>query len=394
MRAVLLGLLILAALPVRATEWRGYVTAEYRGFAHAGLEPAQARGYASFAAQPEFWTEWQGGRQSLTITPFYRWDRFDRKRTRGDLRELLWLYVGRGLELRAGIGKVFWGVTETQHLVDVVNQIDLVESPDRKEKLGQPMAAATWLTAAGNWELYVLPLFRERTFPGEKGRLRTIPRVDTDQDALYESPRAARHVDAAARWTRTYGAWDIGLSQFYGTGREPRLVPGRDAGGAPVLRPYYGLLRQSGLEAQVTLERWLLKLEAVRRAGRDGVSRASTVGFEYTLLGAFGSAGDLGLLGEYLYDSLGPASRTPYQDDVMLGLRWSGNDVRGTRALAMLVFDRRSSERAFSLEASRRLGEHVRASVEARGFRSRAPSDPLSSVRRDDYVQLKLVYYF
>jgi hypothetical protein len=300
-------LIIIVALtfPAQAQEWRGQVSAEYRGFAHAALDPGQHRGYASLVAQPEFRGEWQDGRQQLTFTGFYRWDQHDRQRTHGDVRELLWLYAERGVELRAGIGKTFWGVAETQNLVDVVNQVDLVEDPDRDEKLGQPMLGATLLTRAGNWELYFLPYFRERTFPGEEGRLRTFPRVDTGQDALYESSRGRRHVDAAGRWTRTFGAWDVGLSYFRGTNREPRLVPGLDAAGQPVLLPYYGQLRQLGLETQATLNRWLLKLEAVRRSERDASSRAATTGFEYTVPGAFGGASDLGLLAEYVYDSRG-----------------------------------------------------------------------------------------
>lgn len=383
-----------SAAPAWAQEWRGQVSAEYRSFAHAGLDPDQYRGTASLAAQPEFRAQWQEGRQLLTFTGFYRWDQHDRQRTRGDVRELLWLYVGRGFELRAGIGKIFWGVAETQHLVDVVNQVDLVENPDREEKLGQPMLGTTLLTQTGNWEFYLLPYFRERTFPGEEGRLRTIPRVDTEQDALYESTRGARHVDTAARWTRTLGAWDLGLSYFRGTNREPRLVPGVDASGQGVLLPYYGQLRQVGLETQATLQRWLLKLEAVHRSERDSTSRGVTAGFEYTVPGIFGGSSDLGLLAEVLYDSRGNAAFIPYQDDVMLGVRWSANDAQGTQLLATVVLDRRSSERIYNLEASRRLTGYLTASLEARAFDGSAPGEPLFSLRRDDYAQLKLTYYF
>jgi hypothetical protein len=382
------------AFPARAQEWRGQLSAEYRSFSHAGLDPDQHRGTASLAAQPEFRTQWQDGRQLLTFTGFYRWDQHDRQRTHGDVRELLWLYAGRGFELRAGVGKIFWGVAETQNLVDVVNQVDLVEDPDRDEKLGQPMLGATLLTQSGNWEFYLLPYFRERTLPGEEGRLRTFPRVDTGQDALYESPRGERHVDAAARWTRTLGAWDLGLSYFRGTNREPRLLPGLDTVGQPVLVPYYGQLRQLGLETQATLDRWLLKLEAVRRSERDVSSRAAAAGFEYTLPGAFGGVSDLGLLAEYVYDSRGAAAFTPYQDDVMLGIRWSANDAQGTQLLATIILDRRTSERAYNLEASRRIRGNLSASLEARAFHASEPDELLYSVRRDDYAQLKLTYYF
>ena len=295
------------------------------------------------------------------------------------------LHVGMYFVLNSGL---------SQHLVDVVNQIDLVEDPDREEKLGQPMLGATLLTQAGNWELYLFPYFRERTFPGEEGRLRSLPRVDTEQDALYESPRRERHVDAAARWSRTFGAWDLGLSYFRGTNREPRFTAGFDAGGEQVLVPYYGQLRQLGLETQATLDRWLLKLEAVRRSERDAGSRAATAGFEYTLPAVLGGASELGLLAEYVYDSRGRAALTPYQDDVMLGVRWTANDAQGTQLLATIILDRRSTERIYNLEASRRLGGNVTASLVARAFHASAPDEFLYSVRRDDYAQLKLTYYF
>jgi hypothetical protein len=201
-------------------------------------------------------------------------------------------------------------------------------------------------------------------------------------------------VDAAARWTRTLGAWDLGLSYFRGTNREPRLLPGLDTVGQPVLVPYYGQLRQLGLETQATLDRWLLKLEAVRRSERDVSSRAAAAGFEYTLPGAFGGVSDLGLLAEYVYDSRGAAAFTPYQDDVMLGIRWSANDAQGTQLLATVVLDRRTSERAYNLEASRRIRGNLSASLEARAFHASEPDELLYSVRRDDYAQLKLTYYF
>ena len=55
------------------------------------------------------------------------------------------LVIGK---FRVGVGKVFWGVTESQHLVDIINQTDLVENIDTEDKLGQPMLETTWLQ---NW---------------------------------------------------------------------------------------------------------------------------------------------------------------------------------------------------------------------------------------------------
>ncbi len=59
--------------------------------------------------------------------------------THWDIRELSWIHVGNGWESRVGIRKVFWGVTEGRHLVDIINQTDQVDQVDGEEKLGQPM---------------------------------------------------------------------------------------------------------------------------------------------------------------------------------------------------------------------------------------------------------------
>ena len=59
---------------------------------------------------------------SFTFQPFIRIDQQDEERSHFDIRELAWLHVGNDWELRTGIRKVFWGVNESQHLVDIINQ--------------------------------------------------------------------------------------------------------------------------------------------------------------------------------------------------------------------------------------------------------------------------------
>lgn len=395
MRSALIGLVFLASLPAWGqTMWRGSATAEQRYFTREALDPDQRNGYTSLMMLPELHTDWDQGRQSLTATPFYRWDQHDKQRSHGDMRELFWLYVGDSFETRFGLRKVFWGVAESQHLVDVINQTDLVENPDGEDKLGQPMASAKLFTSVGTWEMFVLPYFRERTFPGEVGRLRSAPRVDTEEDALYENSRKQRHIDYALRWAQTVGIWDIGLSHFYGTNRDPRLVQAVNRNGEPVLLPYYELMHQTGLDVQATLDNWLLKLEAIRRSSRTETYSAATTGVEYTFYGVFGSAMDTGLVAEYLYDSRRNNALTPFEDDIMLGLRLTPNDSQSTEFLLGVVADRHTSARAYSLEASQRLTDHVKLGVESRIFAGASSRDPLYSFRQDNYIQLELGYYF
>jgi hypothetical protein len=216
---------------------------------------------------------------------------------------------------------------------------------------------------------------------------------------VYESAREQKHIDYAVRWSKSWSGIDVGLSYFTGTSRDPRFVLGIDSDGAFVLVPHYDLVHQAGLDMAATLDAWLFKLEAIHRTGQGRTGQgpsyyASTAGFEYTLSGVFGSGMDLGILAEYLYDERGSRSPSPFQDDVMLGLRLALNDEQSSEVLVAVIDDRRSDARFFSLEASRRLGNSWKLSVEARAFAGIPQTDPLFSMRRDDYVQLELARYF
>ncbi|MEN8175949.1 MAG: hypothetical protein ABFS23_09315, partial [Pseudomonadota bacterium] len=163
------GILLLFTLAASGTgqagDWSGNVAAELRWFPNPGAFPDQGDGGISFSAQPEYRHQWADRTRGFTFVPFARWDSMDEERTHADIRELYLLAVEEDWEFRVGIGKVFWGVTETQHLVDIINQTDLVENIDGEEKLGQPMVRVTRVVDNGALDFFVLPYFRERTFP-------------------------------------------------------------------------------------------------------------------------------------------------------------------------------------------------------------------------------------
>ncbi len=392
--AALVLLALIAAAPAAARQQlSGYIAAQWRGFPDQPLDVRQHGGNASLSAEPEYYREWDGGRQALTVTPFLRLDGHDEERTHADLRELYWLRVGEGWELRVGVNKVFWGVAESQHLVDVVNQTDLVENLDGEDKLGQPMIDLALVGDAGTLGLFVLPGFRERTFPGAEGRPRTQPRVDAEA-ARFESADGEDHVDYALRYTRVAGDWDLGFSYFRGTSREPRLVPGLSATGEPVLIPFYDQIAQVGIDLQATKGDWLWKLEAIGRNGQGEDFAAFTGGFEYTFVGVLDSAADLGVLVEYLYDDRGAAGPAPFQDDLFAGFRLTLNDAQSSEILAGVIADRSSGARFYNLEASRRLGRSFKLAVEMRVFSGLEPSDPFFGLRADDYLQVELAWYF
>jgi hypothetical protein len=374
-------------------ELAGFVGAEARGFVLAPAHPAQGNGSVSFVARPELYRAWNDGRDSLLVTPFVRLDTGDPRRTHADLREALWQRLGEAWELRVGVGQVFWGVTESQHLVDIVNQTDLVENIDGEDKLGQPMVNLNLAGAWGALDLFVLPGFRERTFPGREGRLRTEPAVDTDRPS-YESSAGNLHVDLAARWSRVIGLLDVGLYHFYGTSRDPRLLPLHEPGAPTLLIPRYDLIHQSGLDAQLTAGQLLVKLEAIRRV-RDGESfHALAGGVEYTVVGALGSRADVGLLAEYLYDDRDSQAPVVFEDDVFVGLRLTANDTQSSQLLAGVIVDREDGSRVWSVEVSRRIGDRWRLELEARAWDRVKVDNPMFTLRRDDYVQVSVSRYF
>ncbi|HSM32161.1 MAG TPA: hypothetical protein VK854_15795, partial [Woeseiaceae bacterium] len=286
---------------------------------------------------------------------------------------------------------VFWGVTESVHLVDIVNQTDAAGDIDGEDKLGQPMLNLAWQRDWGLLSIYVLPYFRERNYPGIEGRLRTPLPVDSDRP-VYESSAQERHVDAALRYSHYIGDVDIGLSVFSGTSREPRLLPAENA---PVLLPHYDLIDQFGIDLQYTRDAWLWKLEAIARNGYSETFTAAVGGLEYTFYQVGRSSADLGVLLEYQYDGRNELEPfTTSDNDIFVGTRLALNDIQDTSVLAGVAYDTVTGETFFNVEAERRIGDSIAFELRARAFSGAGPQDLTYAVVRDDYVQIRLAKYF
>lgn len=386
----------LSALPAQAEtfyEMSGKVTADLRYFTQdAQFQNQDYSSNLSFTVEPELYWEWNDGSDNLTFTPFVRVDEHDDERTHVDIRELSYVHVGDDWELRAGLRKVFWGVTEFQHLVDVINQTDGVEDFDGEDKLGQQMINLSLVRDWGIVDLFLLPGFRERTFAGEDGRLRAGLIVDTD-NAEFESGAAENHIDTAIRWSHTLGDFDLGAYWFHGTNRDPKLRV-RQSNGTTKLVPYYEQMDQIGFDAQATIDSWLWKLETIHRDTSSDNYWAAQAGFEYTFYGIQESAADLGVLLEYGWDERGEDADASAQNDLFMGARLTLNDAESTEMLAGLSHDLDYDSQSLIVEASRRFGDSWKISVDGRFFSSDDPNDLLSSVEKDDHLQLTVERYF
>ncbi len=327
----------------------------------------------------------------VLFEPYVRLDSDDGERSYADIREAS-VSMRRGdWDILLGISQVFWGVAESRNVVDVINQFDAVEDFDDGEKLGQPMLRVSRRIGFGTIEAFYLPFFRERSFPGEKGRLRFDPAVDAGA-AKFERNNDEWAGDVALRWTSRFGAFDLGLHAFYGTSRNPFFdFEATEAR----LAPFYQKLRQGGLDLQYTRGPWLLKLEAagVNVGGDDFVSTVG--GFEYTFFNVGGRGLDLGLIGEYLYDGRDPALAPTalFENDAFAGVRIALNDTQDTEVLAGAIIDTESSAVIASVELQRRLGSTVLLEAEARFIDG--GKDPLvSQLQNDSHLTLRWTRYF
>lgn len=395
-----ISLLAFAAVPVCAEiDLRGSLGLETRYYLDA--EELQS----SIFMEPEWY--WENGASAVTLKPFARVDSLDSERTHADLREAFYQYVGRGWELRAGVNKIFWGVTESQHLIDVINQTDYLEGFDGEDKLGQPMLQLTGINAWGIVDAFIMPYFREREFPGKYGHFNYSHSLATASgpvflnavfaDAQYESSREEQHWDTAVRYSHNLGSFDIGLSYFSGTRRDPSLqvTALNPLEKTIAFQPYYGLMEQWGLDVQATLGSWLWKLEALSRNQEAEDYTAAVAGFEYTFYGVSDRGSDLGLLLEFNWDERGKTATTPLQNDLFVGGRYTWNDEQSSEFLLGLVQDLDNSHSYMAkLEASRRLGDSYRISLDAWAFNSDNSSDLLYVIRTEDFIQLTLEKFF
>ncbi len=257
------------------------------------------------------------------------------------------------------------------------------------------MAHATWSGEWGAAKFFILPHHRERTFPSRKGRPRSSLIVD-DNRTSYESASKEWHMDFAARYSKSFGPFDIGVSIFDGTNREPLLRPQRN-----VSVPHYKQILQVGLDAQLTADSWLFKLEAIHRADAQNLYyteedyAAFVVGGEYTFYSILDSTVDFGVLGEWSYDERGRDATNAFQDDLLFATRIAFNDIQNTEIFASILKDRKHSTGAMVIEFNRRISDQWSANIELFSLFNVDKKDiQLDATRRDSFFEFRLNYNF
>lgn len=392
--------LLMAGLPVSARagefDFSGSTAVEMRIFPSSPLFKGQEKMSfsPSLTIEGDFTYEWNDFNDRITFVPFARLDADDKNRSHYDIRELKYLHIGDGWDAVIGIDTVFWGVTESRHLVNIINQDDAVENLDFEDKLGQPMINFNLERAVGTFSLFVLPGFRERRYHEFNHRFSGPLRIDTD-NTTFDASNGNHHVDFAARWQHIIGDLEIALSHFSGTSREARLTL-KVINDEQILTPHYDQIDQTALEMQYVKGATLFKMEMMTRSGQGDRFVALVVGAEHTLYGVMGNRADLGIIAEYLYDGrdLAMAPVTSLDHDIFMGFRLALNDQQDTSLLLGSIVDHENGSTLISLEAERRIGENWKIEIETRLFLAIDKQDPLYILKQDDSFTFRLTRFF
>ena len=363
----------------------GELSFDNRYFFNAGQQE-QKKNHTSFSFSPEIFKD--DSNKIFHFKAKLRKDSEDSGRDLNDIQELYLINILEDKEIKFGVSKEFWGVTETSHRVDIINQTDFTEGFDGEEKLGQPMIKISLERQWGLLDIYTLLGFRERNFSGNKGRLR-LPLSINEKGPLYSSSSKNKRADFAIRWSNYYDDFDIAISHFSGTSREPRFLP--SANKINELVPIYEVIDQTGLEIQYLLDGLAIKGEVISRSGQGERFSAATYGFEYTQVGVLQTRIDLGWVVEFNHDDRLESS--PF----VLGTRFSFNDIYDSQILSGFIVNDKSKELGFLLEASRRIGECCMLSLEGIYFddtdEDNGQKKLFQAFKDDDFLRAEFIYY-
>lgn len=282
---------------------------------------------------------------------------------------------------------ISWGKTESNHLVDIINQYDLLEGRNLEYKLGQPLIHTAYTTQKGTLELYLTTISRELRFPGEKGRLR--PGFNIDYNNTEFDRKNARYIpDAALRFSKSIKSFDFAVAHFYGTGRLPFFKKSD----ADVFIPKYEEINQTGIELQWLKGPFALKAEAIHQSSSRQNIEAATLGIEYNTF--YKSGPELKWLLEYTYDKRGREQISGMNNDIFGGINLSLNDKQGTNFMLASTVDLKYGTTILYLKAEKRFGESWKLHLISNYILNSHTEDFYYLIRKDSFLEIDLLYFF
>ncbi|PSU47691.1 hypothetical protein C9J12_14175 [Photobacterium frigidiphilum] len=361
---------------------------QQRLFTHNNTQVSQHNAYTTALIKGEIGYEWEN--VSLGFEPLVSISNDDALQY-ADIQQLLLTHYFDTAQIFYGIDTVFWGVTESYHLVDIINQVNIVADPKREAKLGQPMIGASWFIDNHTVDLYYLPYFREQYTPESNSRpWRGLPINDK---AMYESSREQKHVDWAVRLSGFIDDIDYGFGYFRGTQRNP-IYELHHNSSQLALTPFYYQTQQWSIDLQYTYESWLFKGEIVYESPNSLSSQYAWVGgFEYGIYNIVDSSQDISLLLEGLYSNNKDSNLLPFTQHIMSGLRWDANNDSSTNALLTLIHGIEGNDSTIYINAQHRINESISLSLDGWLFYKVENQPQLAAYQNEDYFQFNLTYH-
>ncbi len=176
-------------------------------------------------------------------------------------------------------------------------------------------------------------------------------------------------------------------------------------------------MQQFSGDLQMSVGSWLLKGEALFQDTSSGgtfmadsvtssgqVVRRNLVpknhtafvgGFEYTFYGVIGQS-DIGLIGEYLYDSeqrLDAVAFRPFQNDAFGGIRWARNNAGDGELLIGGIIDVKNQTQVWRVEYSERYFDRLKLSAMYDHINA-AAADPVAIFDNDNRLAFELSYTY
>jgi len=368
-------------------EWFGYIEANFRYYPQCPLYGGQKHSYFSAAFKPQFFLKSSNSKHQLNFLAFARIDQYDTKRTHADIKDLYWHFNSKKWEINAGIKTVTWGKAESNHLVDIINQYDLLEGRNLENKLGQPLIQAAYSSQWGTFELYLATISRQVRFPGEKGRLR--PGFNIDYSSTEFELKNGKYVpDIAVRFIKSINSFDFAISHFYGTSRLPLFIKVD----SDSFIPYYEEINQTGFEMQWLKGPFALKGEAIHQFSKRGNIQAATIGIEYN---TFYKAGpELKWLLEYTYDKRNKEQISGMNNDLFFGIHLNLNDKQSTNLMLASTVDLKYGTTILHSQAERRFGDLWKLHFVYTQILNSDNEDFYHLIRKDSFMEIGLFHFF
>ena len=356
----------------------------------------QQNTYSSFI-KSEIFFDFKNDLEFL-MEPYLRYDRYDKNRSLFDFKENNLTYYYNDIQLKAGISEVFWGITESKNLVDIINPKDVTDG-DQKAKLGQTMLAfSNYSEKFGILDFYYLPFFKNSSQIGEEGRLRLSKPIE-NYNIVYEGGAGSKVPSWALKWEHSFRFFDFSLQGFRGNSRESSTI-GKLENLQLKYFQGYERISQIGTYFQVISGPIIYKLEAIKRNGQKNAKNirenffSYTLGLEHLINNLFENKWDLTSFIEYHNDDRNGDSTDILQNDLFLATRLNFNNIDGTEFLTSITLDTDGGGNTSTVELSSRITDNIRVTGSYNSYWSANEKDILYSFRRDNYFSINIINYF